>query len=66
MICIRDETGVARPIWNKVTPARRLVRNATGILTPKAPTIPWVMTKSVRPLPLKKPTKQNLRMKLLS
>ena len=54
MICIRDETGVARPIWNKVTPARRLVRNATGILT----TIPWVMTKSVRPLPLKKPTKQ--------
>ena len=59
LMLTREAAGVARPIWNKVTPAWRLMKKATGILTPNAPMIPYSMTKSVRLFPLKNPTKQN-------
>ena len=59
MICTKEAAGVARPIWNKVTPAWWLMKKATGILTPNAPMIPCSITKSVRLFPLKNPTKQN-------
>jgi len=59
MICIIVDAGVARPMWNSVAPGRRLTKNATGILTQKAPTRPCIITNSVLPYPLKYPMKQN-------
>ena len=59
MICNTVEHGVASPIMNNEPPPMCYIRNATGILTRKAPTIPWIMTNFVHEIPLKKPIKQN-------
>ena len=56
------EAGVARPRWNRELSAARLTSSATGSRTPRAPIIPWAMTNSVCPQPLKKPTKQNRKL----
>ena len=57
-ICSIDEKGVAMPIQNSDTGTRRLIRYETGTRTQNALTMPWAMTKRVRPRPLKKPMAQ--------
>lgn len=60
MICTAEEQGVASPTPNNETGTIRLMRNDTGILTPKAPTIPCTITNNVFPQPLKYPIIQNI------
>ena len=52
-ICTAVEVGVARPMWKMRTGVMRLIRKDTGTRTPKAPTMPWAMTKAVSPQPEK-------------
>ena len=62
MICTVVDAGVASPRWNRELSADQLTSSATGSRTPRAPVIPWIMTNSVWPQPLKKPTKQNRKL----
>lgn len=59
MICINVDEGVASPMRNMLTGWIWLNRMDRGTRTPKAPAMPWTMTKPVREQPLKKPMKQN-------
>ena len=61
-ICTAVLQGVARPTWKSDTGTSLLIRYDTGMRTPKAPMTLCVMTKRVRPSPLKKPLKQNRKL----
>ena len=53
MICKTVEHGVASPTLKSEIGTIRLIRNDTGILTPKAPAMPCIILNFVCPQPLK-------------
>lgn len=58
--CTNDDAGVARPTLNNDFDSSLLIKMDTGILIPKEPTRPCIITKVVCPHPLKYPKKQKI------
>ena len=53
-------SGVAKPIWNSVTPAILLIKYETGIRTRNVLKIPCSATKNVFPFPFRYPIIEKL------